>query len=528
MVKTALTLKNKYGLCSIPVNGKFPQVEWEPYQDEMPTDELITNWWTNTYRHAGIAVVTGKVSGYVCVVDVDSYKDLAVMAKVKALMPDGLRFPVSTTPRGGEHWWFRSEVQLGDKIGFMKGVDFRSGGIIVAPPSHGYSWKITPKSTKIPMLPESILELLECDSFDFGENKQPKSVDPADKKPKAEEDAKYFSDGRRDNDLFTVANSLIKTGCGQPFTEAACNRIAYSWDEVNPNWIKTKVESAIKRHEARSISEVVREWVVSTHGIFLSTDVHRDLTLSTRVHKKNCSEILRRMVDEGLIERCGTKNGQFRKVEKVLDPMNWKDCDTENYYDLKMPLGLHNDVDIFPGNIVIIAGSPNSGKTSFVLNIAKMNGDKKIVYFNSEMGPEELKKRLLLFDDMGIDDWNVDFYPRTHNFGDVIEPDSLNIVDFLEINDNFFSIGEQIKKVHDKLRKGIAVICLQKKKGAELGRGAEFSLEKPRLYLSMDFQKIKIVKCKNPKYLNVNGKEIPFTLIKGTTFIAGETSEEKS
>lgn len=42
----------------------------------------------------------------------------------------------------------------------------------------------------------------------------------------------------------------------------------------------------------------------------------------------------------------------------------------------------------------------------------------------------------------------------------------------------------RVRAIHDKLRNGICIVALQKKKGRELGRGAEFSLEKPRLYLS--------------------------------------------
>jgi hypothetical protein len=106
----------------------------------------------------------------------------------------------------------------------------------------------------------------------------------------------------------------------------------------------------------------------------------------------------------------------------------------------------------------------------------------------------------------------------------VIKPNGLNIIDFLEITADFFLIAEQIRKIHDRLDKGVAIICLQKKTGAELGRGAEFSLEKPRIYFSLDFQRLKIVKCKNYKYgNNVNGKEIEFRLINGATFIEHST-----
>ena len=172
-------------------------------------------------------------------------------------------------------------------------------------------------------------------------------------------------------------------------------------------------------------------------------------------------------------------------------------------------------------NIIIIAGSPNSGKSSFCLNVAKMNSDKDVRYFNSEMGEEELKNRLLFFDDMELKDWDhVTFYERSSNFNDVIFPDSLNVIDYLELTSDFFLVGGIIRAIHEKLRNGICVVCIQKNRDVELGRGGGLTEEKARLYISMDFQKLKIIKCKNPKHgQSVSGKEIDFKLINGTTFI---------
>ena len=52
---------------------------------------------------------------------------------------------------------------------------------------------------------------------------------------------------------------------------------------------------------------------------------------------------------------------------------------------------------IYPGNIVIVAGSKSAGKTSFLLNTVKENMHQhEIVYLNSEMGDTEFRKRLEL------------------------------------------------------------------------------------------------------------------------------------
>ncbi|MBW2618874.1 MAG: hypothetical protein JRC92_08370, partial [Deltaproteobacteria bacterium] len=194
--------------------------------------------------------------------------------------------------------------------------------------------------------------------------------------------------------------------------------------------------------------------------------------------------------------------------------------------DLKWPFGLERLIDLYPKNIVVVAGAPNAGKTALLLNLIRLNMTKhQITYFSSEMGPEELKLRLLNFEDLSPDDWNFGAYDRSSNFVDVIQPNAVNIVDYLEVTDDFYRVGGEIKAIHDKLDKGLAVIALQKKKGAELGRGAEFSIEKPRLYLALDDGELKIIKAKNwgPEAKetgqNPNGKIFYFSLVNGCKFV---------
>ena len=64
--------------------------------------------------------------------------------------------------------------------------------------------------------------------------------------------------------------------------------------------------------ETKPLSEMVKEWVLSSDGVFQSTDVSRDMDVSSRVDRKNISKILTRLVDEGLIERAGDRWCHFR------------------------------------------------------------------------------------------------------------------------------------------------------------------------------------------------------------------------
>src|SRR6185369_10389855 len=107
------------------------------------------------------------------------------------------------------------------------------------------------------------------------------------------------------------------------------------------------------------------------------------------------------------------------------------------------------------------------------------------------------------------------------NFADVIQPNEVNIIDFLEIHDEFWKIGSLLKDLYEKLDKGICIIALQKKRGSDTGKGGDVTREKPRLYLAMEDGKLCIEKGKNWKHegVNPNNLQIGFKLVHGSKFI---------
>ena len=136
------------------------------------------------------------------------------------------------------------------------------------------------------------------------------------------------------------------------------------------------------------------------------------------------------------------------------------------------------------------------------------------------MGAEELRVRLDKFEVPATAWKNVRFFERSFKFSDVIKPNEVNVVDYFEVVENFYSIAGDIKAIFDKLKNGIALINIQKKIGSSLGRGAEFGLEKARLYIALDAGKLTIVKAKNwvDRAVNPNGRVIEFKLINGCKF----------
>ena len=340
-----------------------------------------------------------------------------------------------------------------------------------------------------------------------------------------------FNEGNRDSSLFHVANCLAKghmaeenimevikilaCSCNPPFSEEEAER---------------KVKSALSRRGTvtKSLAHDIRLWVESCEGSFHGSEIDRELKLVTPDEMQNRTRVLSRLCDEGIIERVGGRRGYYKYADKKCEPIDYKNARASPIY-FRWPLPtLESMVEIFEGNICLISGAPNAGKTAFMLDFTKRNMDKfKIHYFSSEMSAIEMRKRLLMFEDVELEDWK--FFPkeRVSDFEDVIVPDEINIIDFLELHDNFWMVGSMLKSIHDKLRKGVALVALQKNPGAPIGLGGYRGMDKPRLYMTLDPDYpggiATVVKAKNwATTINPNNYSCRFKLVNGCRFMEDE------
>lgn len=307
---------------------------------------------------------------------------------------------------------------------------------------------------------------------------------------------------------------------------------AAGWAEDRIYQVVHILAQSAKSKGILNLAAEVREWVLSTSGDFMSTDVDRELQLSTlstspqekKVILVTMSKALERLVKEGVLARVGTRRGHFRRIEKESEIIDFANADTSIIFDLRWPASFHLErlVNLYPKNIVIVAGATNAGKTALLLNIVRENMTRhRIVYFSSEMGAEELRLRLGKFQDP-ISSWKFEARERAGNFADATIPDAVNIIDYFELTDNFYQVGGEIKKIFDRLTTGIAIIAIQKDENKEFARGGAFSAEKARLYLSMNPGELKVVKGKNwaQQGYNPNGKIINFKLVDGCKFLS--------
>lgn len=532
MLEWAKYYRDTMGWSVIPIvkGAKNPSIPWTEYQTRKATDEELNKWFKND--NANIGVVTGKISN-IAVVDIDTEEG---MQEITKYIPDSTITPTVSTPKGGQHLYFTMpDIDLRNNTRAVPGCDLRAeGGYVVAPPSingngKAYHWVID-TNTSISYLNHAyIYYILASTTFSMSPTRfdgqsdhkvttnRPQSDHTdhnfSDRPQLTTKSPKMFIEGRRDNDLFHTANSLVKSGMPIHEVEEVLYRLAISCDPPFPIAdIPAKIQSALQRADRRdrNISEEVREFVANTTGVFETRDIYQALTLNSREEKKAVVMILSRLFESSEIERVGGRNGVYRKIQNDDEDMELF-SDPGKEFDIKLPLGLNSLVKIYPMNIIVVAGSKSSGKTAMLLNIAHMNmGRYPIVYLNSEMGPIELSERLDNFGEarhFWTDKEKFRAVSRHNNFQDKItaEP-KIYIIDFLECHDNFYEIAKPIRLIHEKLQDGVCVIAIQKGMNDQLGRGKDFSMEKARLYLTLDYlptercSKCTIVDAKTPRH----------------------------
>ena len=527
MANPMLSAALKYmeqGFSVIPVvpGDKKPLIKWEPFQKRRATKTEITSWWSNNPT-ANVGLVMGSISGTVAVdIDTDEGKE-----SILEYIPDSLIVPTTSTPKGGNHLYFSSPVdfEIGNNARIIPGCDFRGeGGYVVAPPSangngKSYEWLIPFERSALLPLPEAYIKKISTNVFNKGCSKSVVN-------DTTENYISYnlLQEGTRDNDLFHIANCLVKGGCKRDEAAQVLEILAKSCNPPFPqNEIPNKIKSAMSRLERRerNLADEVRDFCLLQEGYFLTTDILQTLHITTKEEKKNLTVILVRLKDQGVIESYGEKRGCYRPVKADCQDIDlWSE--TAKPLSIKYPMGIHDLIVTHPKNIIIIAGEPNAGKSAYLLNFAQMNSGRgqEVVYFSSEMGAIELQARLKKFN-LPMDEWKkIIWKERAADFAAVVRPNAINIIDFLEVHDEFYKIGKLIKEIFDKLDQGIALIALQKNRGRDEGMGGMRSLEKARLYMAMEPGKLKIVKAKNWRNdeINPNGLERSYKLVAGCNF----------
>jgi hypothetical protein len=532
----------RMGMSVVPLKpDKKSYIQWKRYQTEKASEPQIKEWWSK-WPEANTGIITGAISG-IDSIDIDSQE--AYDAINDFYLETNFISPIYKTPDHGYQIWVKHRNGLSNAADIIptvvKGLDLRTnGGYTVAPHSkceydkHGrhvvgsHQWldKLSVRHVEISDWPSMLYDtiLQACGNRGNGGTGGNESacLDRTSKWVDVFKDK--ICEGIRDDACFHISNCLVKGGMGKGEAEQfvkLMNRYAFN-PPMDEKDIAEKIKSALNRDESRSknILADLRDYVEDTSGTFTAQDFFKAAQLQQNLRiQKTVSQGFSRLLKEGLIVRHAGKNGQFRKVEKDIETIDFINCNVKRF-PISLPLGLNELIEIYPGNVIMLAGVSNMGKTAFMIDMIYRNMKHfDVSYYNSEMDGPELRKRLDDFKAVdSIRDWKFNSFGMSENMEDIIASGEgkINIIDYIELDKEPYLINGVIRRIHKKLQGAVAIIAIQKKPGTDVGVGGYGTIYKSRLALNIENGMCEIFKAKNwASRRNPNGLKRKFDIIDG-------------
>ena len=277
----------------------------------------------------------------------------------------------------------------------------------------------------------------------------------------------------------------------------------------------------------KAIAKLVDEWVPLHVGQTFDIDmICRDLQAVSRSARH---AVTTKLFNDCKTGKCEKANRLYKYISFNKEYIPWYDFTEDDVIPFNWPKGRDGSKFPFDGHLkfrptdlFVMAGVSNKGKSTIAKNILWENMDEwngRITLFVNEYQPARFARNA----DMMC--WNTPFnldgkpkFELLRLEGDwqyAIEPDHLNIIDWIELADDFFRIGEILKAIQQKLRKGMAVVIIQKGEGRELGTGGQFGEHRASYYWAVDEGRFLFKKAKEYNDYNPNGKTYGFTTAEG-------------
>jgi len=199
-----------------------------------------------------------------------------------------------------------------------------------------------------------------------------------------------------------------------------------------------------------------------------------------------------RMVRDKKLKRIG--RGYYRKIKEVIPVKWWENRDEEPLAGFKFPrshvddstFGIEDLVEVFPGDLILVTGVSNFGKTAIVLNILAENLELFVsspLLMGSEYTAADGKISPKFKRRLGKMDWvqwlsgngepRFTLLPVDTDYEDYIRQDALNAVDWVSLPGEYYLIDRVMKSIKDKVGYGIGALVLQKSRTSEFGEGGE-------------------------------------------------------
>ncbi len=218
-----------------------------------------------------------------------------------------------------------------------------------------------------------------------------------------------------------------------------------------------------------------------------------------------------------------TSRGEYKVITQVK-PVKVFDRPLEPPYPLIFPRD-HNtddelcftaDITLRGGDLIVIAGVTNFGKTLLCMNFLAENIDLNPILMGNEyttLDGNPAPRLVKNLESMAGVPWREEngdarftLLPVRTDYAEHIVPDRINIIDWINMDTgDHYMIGSVLEGIKRELRGGIGIVAIQKSEFAEAGRGGQFTRDFADCELLLgplgDTQEalLKIGKVKEPK-----------------------------
>lgn len=201
--------------------------------------------------------------------------------------------------------------------------------------------------------------------------------------------------------------------------------------------------------------------------------------------------IIFRLADKKIIRPMG-RRGEYRVVRQVK-PVIVHGSKRKPPVFIKFPrdfetgeeLLFARDITIREGDMILISGQSNKGKTALCLNFAAENIDSRPVLMGNEyttVDGEPNSRFLDRLDNMNWVEWYDDdgdkftLLPVRSDYAEHVIANRINIIDWINIETGeHYMIGSIMEAIKREQGAGVSVVSIQKAEGALSGRGGQFT-----------------------------------------------------
>jgi hypothetical protein len=248
----------------------------------------------------------------------------------------------------------------------------------------------------------------------------------------------------------------------------------------------------------------LREYLFECQGrVVTTTDIRKELNLEPNSPAWNGVRVcLLRLAEEKIVRPSGKRDGEW-KVVKQVTPVTTKNAERRpptillppTYDDSFAPLDFWEYITFREGDMILISGQSNWGKTALCLNICGENIDKNPVLMGNEyttLDGQPNSRFLSRIDSMDWVNWYDDngdrftLLPVRDDYAEHIIKDRINIIDWINLPDELYKISSTMEAIKRELGKGIAVAAIQKSENSTSGRGGQFTKDFADLEILLD------------------------------------------